>query len=347
MLMELTSDISSHSHMVETLQQMDIDPATDKTNWEELRNNWDLRVMNTWEPLSRCLQESDIKASTVADISMLKLRNVTLRLVGAASRLGHSKVSNDQASANKENRLEEEFEDCTRHRNCKSPQLPLQGPDPSRIYLYTSGSYIPLLVRHARVLQRIHKCSHEPAGVESWSSEIIKETREEIEEMIRSHMQHLDTLQTITPKIMPGVNPPALTQLHHLAQTLGIIAILLGCCFTILKPIKASVSKRNKKRKEPVIMPEVIPQFSSYITSLTAHLQKLDKATSDKYKSIKSTTEENIQKGYSSVDISSTLTSHIEGKAVCEKVEQSFVKSLDRLSYSIGSKLKYISSLKL
>nr|XP_045596564.1 N-alpha-acetyltransferase 25, NatB auxiliary subunit-like [Procambarus clarkii] len=369
MLMELTTEISSHSQLVDMLQQMDIDPATDKTNWEELRDNRDLRVMNTWEPLTRCLQESDIAASTAADITMLKLRNVTLRLVGAASRLGHSKVSNDQASANKENsecvngeassssdatllanltaRLEQEYEDCSRYRNCKSPQLPLQGPDPSRIYLYSSGSYIPVLVKHAQVLQRVHKCSHDPTGVASWSSEVIKEAREEIEELITSHMQHVESIQTVTPNILPGVNPPAFTHLHHLVQTLGIIAIFLGCCFTILKPIKAAVSKKNKKRKEPVIMPEVIPQFASFIASLTASIQKLEKATSEKYKSVKSTTDENFHEGYSSVDISSILTSHAEGKLVCEKVEQSFVKSLERLSFSIGNKVKYISSLKL
>ncbi|XP_071519527.1 N-alpha-acetyltransferase 25, NatB auxiliary subunit isoform X2 [Panulirus ornatus] len=369
MLMDLTLDISSHSQLGEALQQMDIDPATDKTNWEELCDNRDLRVMNTWEPLSRCLQESDIKAITTADISMLKLRNIMLRLVGAASRLSYSKMSNDQASANKENsecvngeasssedatlladltaRLEQEYEDCNRYRTCKSPQLPLQGPDPSRIYLYTSGSYIPILVRHARVLHQVHKCSNDSAGNESWSSEVIKEAREEVEELITSHLQHLDALQTVIPNIFPGVNPPAFAHLHHLAQTLGIIAVLLGCCFTILKPIKATVTKKNKKRKEPVIMPEVIPQFASYIASLTSHLQKLEKVTAEKYKSVKSATEENIQKGYSSVDINSSLTSHSSIKPVCEKVELSYVKSLERLSFSIGNKLKYISSLKL
>ena len=54
--------------------------------------------------LFRCLQDSDIEASAEADVALLKLRNITLRIVGAASRLGHSKVTNDQASANKENR---------------------------------------------------------------------------------------------------------------------------------------------------------------------------------------------------------------------------------------------------
>lgn len=93
-----------------------------------------------------------------------------------------------------------------------------------------------------------------PIGNENWSGEVIKEAREEIEDLITSHLQHLDTLQTVTPNIYPGVNPPAFAHLHHLAQTLGIIAVLLGCCFTVLKPIKATVTKKNKKRKEPVIM---------------------------------------------------------------------------------------------
>ncbi|XP_068227044.1 N-alpha-acetyltransferase 25, NatB auxiliary subunit [Palaemon carinicauda] len=369
MLLDLTMEVSSHGQFIEAVQQMDIDPKSDKTKWGELCDNRDLRVMNTWEPLHRCLQESDIKASAEADIALLKLRNVTLRLVGAASRLGHSKANNDQASANKENsgimngeanqsndaqllveltkRLEEDYEECSKYRNNKPPELPIQGPDPSRIYLYTTRNYIPVLVRHSHILQQVQSCTQSSVGIENCSGESIKQAREEIEDLIALHLQDLESLETSTPRICPGVNPPALAHLHHLTQTIGIVAVLLGCCFVILKPIKAAISKKNKKRKEPVTMPEVVPQFMNYITSLSGDLQKFEKAIGDKCKEVKSCAEENNQKGYSSVEISSPLTSHEDAKQVCEKVEQSFIKSLGNLSFSISNKVKYVSSLKL
>lgn len=91
----------------------------------------------------------------------------------------------------------------------------------------------------------------------------------------------------------------------------------------------------------------MVPQFTSYVGALTSLLQKFEKALADKYKLVKKTTEENIKKNYSSVNVSSSLTSPEEGRTVCEKVEQSYVKSLERLSFSIGNKLKYVLSLKL
>nr|XP_027237178.1 N-alpha-acetyltransferase 25, NatB auxiliary subunit-like isoform X1 [Penaeus vannamei] len=369
MLLDITVDITSHSQLVDTVRQMDIDPIMDKINWKELCDNRDLRVMNSWEPRDKCLQESDIKISTAADITMLRLRNVILRLVGVAAKLGHSKAASEQASANKENscvngeaaastdtmhladlttQLEEEYKESSTYRNCKPPRLPLQGPDPSRVYLFLSGGYVPILVKHAQILQHIHSTVQGSAGdSENSSGVMIKECREQVEELVTSHLHYMEALQTSCLEIVPGVNPPALAHLHHLAQTLGIVAILLGCCFVILKPIKAGVAKKNKKRKEPVTLPDVVPQFTSYVGALTSLLQKFEKALADKYKLVKKTTEENIKKNYSSVNVSSSLTSPEEGRTVCEKVEQSYVKSLERLSFSIGNKLKYVLSLKL
>ncbi|KAK7067820.1 hypothetical protein SK128_016945 [Halocaridina rubra] len=369
MLMDLTTDVSSHNQFMETVHQLDIDPAADKTVWDELCDNRDLRVMNTWEPLSRCLQESDIKASAEADIALLKLRNITLRMVSAASRLGQSKENNDQASANKENsgcingeanvtsdahllveltkRLEQEYEECSRYKNNRHPELPLQGPDPSRIYLYTSRSYVPALVKHAKVLQEVHSCTQGSLGIDSCAVEIIKEAREEVEDLISLHLQDVTSLETTTPRIYPGVNPPAFAHIHHLSQTLGLVTILLGCCFVILKPIKTAISKKNKKRKESVTMPEVVLHYTSYITSLASELQKFEKAISDKNSEVKSAAEENHQKGYSALDVANHLTSNEDAKPICEKIEQSYVKSLERLCSSINDKLKYVSSLKL
>ncbi|KAG0712761.1 N-alpha-acetyltransferase 25, NatB auxiliary subunit [Chionoecetes opilio] len=106
MLLDLTSDVSSHGQLVEAVQQMDIDPATDRTDWHHLTDNRDLAVMNTWEPPHRCLQEEDIVASVAADTALLRLRNLTLRLVGAACALTHPPHHHNTLSstANKENR---------------------------------------------------------------------------------------------------------------------------------------------------------------------------------------------------------------------------------------------------
>lgn len=110
---------------------------------------------------------------------------------------------------------------------------------------------------HAKHILHLHKF---PGDSENSSGVMIKECREQVEELVTSHLHYMEALQTSCLEIVPGVNPPALAHLHHLAQTLGIVAILLGCCFVILKPIKAGVAKKNKKRKEPVTL---VRPFSS------------------------------------------------------------------------------------
>ncbi|KAK8379962.1 hypothetical protein O3P69_019779 [Scylla paramamosain] len=309
MLLDLTTNVSSHTQLVEALQHMDISPATDRTDWGHLTDNRDLKVMNSWEPPHRRLKEEDIAASVAADTALLRLRNLTLRLVGAACTLcPPAPPNNSVAAANKENsecvngeggggggdsdifnkltaKLQEEYQSVyTTYANTKPLQLPLQGPDPPRLYLFVTGSYLSLITRHAQVLQRVYRYTLDPAGTDTWSSETLKETREETENILDRHHQHVTALQTTPLQIDPGINTPALARLHHLAQAVGVAAILLGCCVALLRPIKLQAAKRGKKRKEAVVMPEVIPQLSSYLSSFTSHLQRLEKALVAKHK---------------------------------------------------------------
>lgn len=71
---------------------------------------------------------------------------------------------------------------------------------------------------------------------------------------------------SMTPSI-PPLPRNGLERLHHLAQTLGMAAALLGCCQALLRPVKASASKKNKKRKDPSVTVSCI-QYSYYIVFL-------------------------------------------------------------------------------
>lgn len=57
--------ISSHRQLVEAVGQLDIDPATDKTCWDDLRDNRDLRVMDTWDPPHRFVMKSRVYEAPV------------------------------------------------------------------------------------------------------------------------------------------------------------------------------------------------------------------------------------------------------------------------------------------
>lgn len=71
---------------------------------------------------------------------------------------------------------------------------------------------------------------------------------------------------SMTPSIRP-LPRHGLERLHHLAQTLGLAAALLGCCQAVLRPVKASASKKNKKKKDPSVAVSCI-QFSYCIVFL-------------------------------------------------------------------------------
>ncbi|KAK4311699.1 hypothetical protein Pmani_016831 [Petrolisthes manimaculis] len=415
MLLDITNEISSHSQLVEAVSQLDIDPATDKTCWDDLRDNRDLRVMDTWDPPHRQLQEVEVNANVSSEVSLLKLRNLTLRLVAAACRLTSHSSSNKasirdhqhRSSSTKKDsnsecvngetcgatddatlladlttRLHQESQSCAQYRASSSPQLPLQGPDPSRIHLYASCNLVGVIVRHSEVLQQVHKSCTQSQGV---SGEVLKAAKGEVEAAVAAGLAEaqqlavatlvaacskesaaegeatqsetnndntFDSLSSDLSKLSLATSSPplprhGLERLHHLAQTLGVAAALLGCCHSLLRPIKASTSKKNKKRKDPVITPGVMTEFSSYLTTLSSQIHQLKEALSTQHKAVKAALEQHTKEEYTCLDLTSPLTGPEDAKTIGSQMELSYLKSLERLTASIANKLKYISSLRL
>ncbi|KAG0712762.1 hypothetical protein GWK47_017728 [Chionoecetes opilio] len=131
-------------------------------------------------------------------------------------------------------KLQEQYQTVSAtYANTKPLQLPLQGPDVPRVYGYVGGPYMPLILRHAHVLCRVHAYARDPAGPDKWQSETLKQARDETDSLLSSHQQQIENLHTTPPHIPPGANPPCLSRLHHLTQSVGVVcmlsAVVWGC----------------------------------------------------------------------------------------------------------------------
>ncbi|XP_076055672.1 phagocyte signaling impaired isoform X2 [Oratosquilla oratoria] len=367
MLLDLTLHVSSQVQLLEVIQQMDIDPTKDKVDWSALRDNRDLKVINSWEPKHGCLQESEREESFTAEVAMLKLRNLILRTIGAATKLTLITNNADQTSSNKENsgcmngetsengdygllkdllaKLEKENELCNKYCDGKAPKYPLQGPDSPRVYLYMKGGFVPVIIKHVQLVQHICVGAQDVQGLDNLTRESVKQSSLSMEMLIGQHSSHLDAIITCSTEATPDVNSQALAFLSHLLQTVGVVCVLLGCCHHVLKPIKAAASKKKKKKKEGVAMPEVMSLFSGYVSSLSLQLQKWEKSISEVVKACQAASEA-MQKSGHQLNITCELPD-LDVSGVCEKVDRSAVVCLEKLGSAVTSKIKYLSSLKL
>lgn len=368
MILEMTTGVTSHSQLLSVLNQMEVHPGNWKVNWEDLSDNRDLRVMNSWEPHYQRLQEDDIKASKEADIAMLHLRKLIVELLAVATSLSAQSEQGKIARDNKENscvngcvsksssadlldvasQLEKQFQECSTLSTLNSAQLPIQAADPSRVYLYSSSSYVPVIVKHAELLQVIHKCTQDTTSLESWSEESLRSSRDSLEQLLTVQQLVLSQIQSRPGSILPHSNTQALAHLTHCLQTVGVVVILLGCCSEILKPIKSQAIKKSKKRKEHVVLPEMIGNFNSYLSLIINRLEEVISAVEELNLSIEVSQKSNISSSYNYINFDEVPhNSSLDLKSVCQRIESSLLSSLQQFSTAMKSKVKYSRTLQL
>ncbi|KAL2099939.1 hypothetical protein ACEWY4_004333 [Coilia grayii] len=107
MLLDLFLEADISSSLEDSVKAMSLSPEDDDIPWDCLRDNRDLTVMVSWDPPDRQLTEAHKKQSVEEETVWLKVRSLTLRLIGCLALLSptpppqNSEKTNENGVASK------------------------------------------------------------------------------------------------------------------------------------------------------------------------------------------------------------------------------------------------------
>ncbi|KAB7494608.1 N-alpha-acetyltransferase 25, NatB auxiliary subunit [Armadillidium nasatum] len=224
MILELTSKGNSKAELEELMEQLDVDPANEKTVWDDLWDNRDLDVMVSWKPGDKKIIEELKKETFSDDVTLLNsMVNGTVNGACEDETSLPATVMKDLIDS-----LSLQIQDCdsTKKRTREISQIPIQGPDLARIHLYAKGNHHKCILKHAEAVLRIYNCTVGSEGLDAWSSDVIKGLNEVFDQELSFVLPHLDTLQVLPSSALPWLNTQPLGHISHFLQTVSLILIL-------------------------------------------------------------------------------------------------------------------------
>lgn len=362
MIQDLIIETNNHSATEQIIIYMEIDPEKDKTVWEDLRANWDLDIMVSWDPPSKRVTSATKQLSFVAEVEWLKLRNLLVRCIAAAHNLSSSSAKGDNECsvdncnmANQEMRVPRDIlVDLTKQLremieklhpdDYQLPQDPIQGPLTCRLPSQLRGGYLRPLVELLNLVLQLHQMQkHGDGANEEKCDYVIKNAiTKEIKECISNIIINLNSNNLSNFSKAAGL----LEDLVNGAEMISFVAILLGFCNQILKPTIGPRTKKGKKKKEgnyQLQLPTVIEAYNQLVIevenlTLLLHKEVQDIQISSLTTQFAGVSLENIIKE----DQHESLV-----QEVARKIEKSYKQSLIEVGDLLQTKLKYLKPLRL
>ncbi|KAH6932585.1 hypothetical protein HPB50_007832 [Hyalomma asiaticum] len=87
MILELLLEAKSQETLKQMLTSMEIDPINDKTEWNALTDNRDVRIFREWGATRRKLLDEYLERTRQEEVVWLRMRNLLLRLLAACHQL--------------------------------------------------------------------------------------------------------------------------------------------------------------------------------------------------------------------------------------------------------------------
>ncbi|KAF5906862.1 N-alpha-acetyltransferase 25, NatB auxiliary subunit, partial [Clarias magur] len=283
MLLDLFLEADISSTLEESLKSMSLCPEEDDIPWDSIRDNRDLAVFVSWNPKDRQLTEEDRQRSVEEELLWLKIRSLTLRLVGCLSSLCHPpSLHNSEKTAENgvcakpstlqpllsllESTLSQANQFTEKH---SQKQYPLLGPPSTRMQqALASGSCQCQL----SVLQLpLHLQELEAAGLDQSTelqaqiSNLFKSLTVQLQDMLNKCKGDLLEVKDNRCKTQPSL----LESLVYFVETISVVLWVSSYCASTLRPLKSSLQKKKKKKKDTsAVTPVVLSGFQEFTSSL-------------------------------------------------------------------------------
>ncbi|KAJ8286216.1 hypothetical protein GJAV_G00035910 [Gymnothorax javanicus] len=352
-LLDLFQEADISSPLADSVQSLGLSPEETDIPWTDLRDNRDLTVLTSWDPKARQLSEEQRLLSLEEESLWLRIRSLTLRLVTSLVSLGHhhaprnSEKTTENGLATKQDvfspllsELDAALADAGRFVE-RGVQYPFLGPPSSRLgpALSSGGCQCQAAAfRLATHLQELDACSlEETAETQTQIQDGFKSLMEQLEEMFNQCKG--DLLDT-----EGSAHPSRLENLVYFTETVCIVLWVSSSCSRVLRPLKSSLQKRKKKKKEiNVITPPVFSAFQDFVGGLQALLSRALAHIQEQEAAITALK-------FSTLSLHQPALSQDEGKMVAvamEKVESSYLRSLQEVRELLKKRTDTLRSLKI
>ncbi|XP_078600401.1 N-alpha-acetyltransferase 25, NatB auxiliary subunit-like [Branchiostoma floridae x Branchiostoma japonicum] len=366
MLLDFIMETTNPEQMRELLDYMEISPEKDEIKWDLLKDNRDLTVLSSWEPEERELTDQQIAWSFCQEKQWLRLRSLILRSLAAVILISqpapmdgeHSLSHNQDDSKNGESMdghgntllsLIQEMNTHVQDVECQPSTVTenmdlLCGPIPTRMKVYLDGQHHILLTSIFQVAVDVHSLGTNDLNQ---SQELQEKIARNFDCILKTFEYVLDSMDTpiASPGSPPEVYPQVLQGLVLLVETLCLMTLVISQCQVMLKPIKASLTKKKRKKKTPTnIVPQVFDDYKMFVESLVQFGEKLHKCLLE------------VDIVITEVDVSTLEISpapehakreDISAETVWKKVKDSYQISAGEMAEVLKQKLQFLRTVRL
>ncbi|KAI8491402.1 N-alpha-acetyltransferase 25, NatB auxiliary subunit [Branchiostoma belcheri] len=359
MILDFIMETTNPEQMRELLDYMEISPEKDEIKWDLLKDNRDLTVLSSWEPKERELTDQHIELSFCQDRQWLRLRSLILRSLAAvilmsqpapldgehapqkqdASRNGEAPVEHGNTLASLILDINTHVQEVEGQPGSENMSL-LCGPPPTRMKVYLDGQHHVLLTSIFQVAVDVH--SLETTDLNQ-SQELQEKIAKNFDCILKTFEYVLDSMDTsiASPGCPPQVYPHVLEGLVLQVETLCLMTLVTSQCHVMLKPMKATLTKKKRKKKNPtVVVPQVFDNFKTFVDSLVQFGEKLHTRLTE------------VNTVITAVDVSGLEIDPAEKEAISvetvwNKVKESYQISAGETSEVLKQKLQLLRTIRL
>ncbi|XP_008421521.1 N-alpha-acetyltransferase 25, NatB auxiliary subunit isoform X1 [Poecilia reticulata] len=354
MLLDLYLEADVVLSLEESVKAMSLSSEEDDVPWDTLRDNRDLTVFTNWDHKQRQLTDEHRTRSMEEETAWLRIRSLTLRLLASLTPSGHA-TSQQNSEMSNENGVGDR---SSLHRSLlsqlnqtlhaaaqiteKQTQYPLLGPPSTRL---ASALSVGSCHCQAAALQlSVHLQELESAGLDESSElqiqicNIFKSLVVQLQEILNKSKGDLLEMKESKLKTQPSL----LENLVFFLETVSIVLWSASYCAKILRPLKTSLQKKKKKKKDAnTSMPLVVCGYQE----LTGDLQDL-----------LTQAVEHIRGQESGITALKLASLTLEGcsreeesftKAAMDKVQSSYLRSLQEVGDLLKKRAETIKNLKI
>uniref|UniRef100_A0A8C1PYB1 N(alpha)-acetyltransferase 25, NatB auxiliary subunit n=1 Tax=Cyprinus carpio TaxID=7962 RepID=A0A8C1PYB1_CYPCA len=247
MLLDLFLEADISSPLEESVKSMSLCPEEDDIPWDSLRDNRDLTVLVSWDPKDRQLNEEHRQRSLEEDTLWLRLRSLTLRLIGCVSALTHPPASRNSEKTTENgvaakpsslqsllSQLENTLNQATQF---SEKQLQVRTVTDR---LANAGFFCFLFF-----LLYMHHVN-ESSELQTQISNLFKSLAVQLQDMLekcKGDLLEVKDSHSMTQHFL-------LENLVYFVESVCIVLWVSNYCGSVLRPLKSSLQKKKKKKKE-------------------------------------------------------------------------------------------------
>ncbi|XP_048876335.1 N-alpha-acetyltransferase 25, NatB auxiliary subunit [Brienomyrus brachyistius] len=355
MLLDLFLEADLSSSLEDNVKSMGLCPEEDDIPWTDMRDNRDLTVLASWDPAKWQLSEEQHSLSLQEEVLWLRIRSLTLRLAGSLASLGHmpaprnaEKAAENGVAAKPDtlrpllDQLNVTLQSSAQFVE-RGVQYPFLGPPPTRLSPALASRSCHCQAAAFQLASHMQEL--DAAGVDDTA-----EVQTQIENSFKSLLVQLHDIFTKCRgdllEVKDGhcrTQASLLENLVFLVETICVVHWVSGYCASVLRPLKASLQKRKKKKKESCSATLAI--FSGF-QEYTAGLQVLIGEVLDHIKG-QEVALAALKLGELSLDGRTAAEEDAYIRGGMEKVQSSYQRSLQEVGELLKKRMDTMKGLKI